>query len=94
MIIPESIVISSGNMCHEDLLIYIRKVNVLLSDMKPGDSYIVEKITSEATRNLFLEVVKWYMRLNRNDYQDGLSFANGYNELRKYNLSFIKSKKK
>jgi hypothetical protein len=71
---------------------YTDKVYNLLIEMKPGDTLQVLKITKPETRELFIDTVKQFMR--EHEWQDGLSFARGFSELRKYDLEFIKGNKK
>jgi hypothetical protein len=60
--------------------------------MKPNDRLDIIKITKPETRELFIEVVKDYMR--QQEWQAGLSFAHDFTELRKYDLDFIKKSSK
>jgi hypothetical protein len=53
--------------------------------MKPGDVVVI-KDTVKMFPDLFIECCKNYMREHSSTYQEGLSFANGYAELRKYDL--------
>jgi uncharacterized protein YbcC (UPF0753/DUF2309 family) len=90
MDIPESIREKARDFDEKALEDYILKVNKLLEGMQPGDSFKIKDIAKSQTIELMVEVIKYYMDQHREDYQDGLSFANGYNELRKYDLAFIK----
>jgi hypothetical protein len=91
MDIPTVIREKARDFSEKELEDYIKKVNTLLQGMKTGDSIVVAKVTKTETRDLFLEIVKYYMRSH--EWQDALSFADGYTELRKYDLSFITRKK-
>lgn len=84
----------SGLFSDEELQAYVKKVfNLLENNMKPGNSYLVSTITKEDTRALFIVVVKWYMRLNNDNYQGGISFNNEkYEVLRKTDISLLQDK--
>lgn len=66
---------------------YVNKVFDFLQKMKPGDDIRVNKLAKEDTRDLFLEVCKFYMR--QHDYQDGLSFSKNYERIYKYDITFL-----
>jgi len=74
-----------------DLENYLEKVFSLLMGMKPGDSLVIKDITKPETRDLFVESVKYYMRIH--EWQDELSFSNGFDIIKKYDLAFIKRQK-
>lgn len=93
MEIPEVIREKARDFKEKELEEYILRVDKLLEGMKTGDSLVIAKVTKVDTRELFIEIIKWYMDRHREDYQDGLSFADGFNELRKYDLAFIKGSK-
>lgn len=88
MEIPAVIREKASQMKVKELEDYVLKVNKLLHGMKPGDSLVIDKITKSDTRELFIETVKWYMRLHSDTYQEGLSFSGGYEKLRKNDLAW------
>lgn len=92
--IPPEVQAESGLFSEEELQNYIKKVfNLLENNMKPGNSYLVSIITKEDTRQLFIEVVKWYMRMNKDNYQSGISFNNEkFEVLRKTDVSLLQDK--
>lgn len=92
--IPPEVQAESGLFSEEELQNYIKKVfNLLENNMKPGNSYLVSTITKEDTRQLFIEVVKWYMRMNKDNYQSGISFNNEkFEVLRKTDVSLLQDK--
>jgi hypothetical protein len=92
MDIPYIIYEKASQMKDKELEDYIIKVNTLLETMKPGDRLDIIRITKSDTRDLFIETVKLFMR--EHEWQYGLSFAGGFNELRKYDLDFIKHSNK
>jgi hypothetical protein len=92
MNIPDVIREKASLMKDNELEDYIRKVNTLLETMKPGDRLDIIRITKSDTRDLFIEIVKLFMR--QHEWQYGLSFGKGFTELRKYDLEFITLNKK
>lgn len=90
MNIPDIIREKAGDFGDKELEDYVERVHKLLRGMKPGDSFVIAKLTRENNRDLFIECCKWYMRLHNEDYQDGLSFGKGFGVLTKYDLAFIK----
>lgn len=87
MKIPDVMREKASLMKDNELEDYIKKVNTLLETMKPGDRLDIIRITKPDTRDLFIEAIKLFMR--EHEWQYGLSFARGFNELRKYDLDFI-----
>lgn len=72
---------------------YVDRVWKLLMSLKPGDVVVVEKLTKPETRDLFIEVAKWYMREHRNTYMDGLTFTRGFVAIQKYDVAWLMQKK-
>jgi hypothetical protein len=86
MIIPDVIHEYAKQLELSELEEYVARVWKLLGAMKPGDVLIIEKLCKPDTKDLFLESIKFYMRSH--EWQDGLSFSQGFKELRKYELVF------
>ncbi len=93
MEIPEVIREKASQMKESELEAYVKKVHALMEAMKPGDVLVIEKITKSDTRELFVETVKYYMDMHREDYQDGLSFSKGFVSVQKYDITFSKGRK-
>ena len=89
--IPREIQAANTILTQEELQAYISKVNITLEAMQPGDRMVISDIARPGNRELFIEVVKHYMRSH--SWQDGLSFSAGFLELRKYDMNFITSNK-
>jgi hypothetical protein len=66
---------------------YFDDVWNFLETMKPGTKIPVEKICKSETKELFIAIVKYYMDWNRHNYQDGLSFKDGFLTLVKHDIS-------
>lgn len=92
MIIPDVVREYAKQLESSELEKYVTKVWKLLEGMKPGDVLVIEKLCKPDTKDLFLESIKFYMRSH--EWQDGLSFSQGFKELRKYELVFRKDKGK
>jgi hypothetical protein len=92
MDIPAVIREKASIMNESELEDYIKKVNVLLKTMKTDDRLDIIRITKPETRDLFIEIVKLFMR--EHEWQQGLSFSKRFTELRKYDLDFIKNSNK
>ena len=91
MDIPAIVREKAGDFEEKALQEYVVKVNKMLEGMKSGDIITIVNVTKPQTRDLFIETVKFYMR--EHEWQDGLSFAKGFTELRKYDLEFITRQK-
>jgi hypothetical protein len=78
----------------KELETYFNKVWYLLEKMNPGTSLSIDKLCKTDTRELFIEIVKYYMDWNRHNYQDGISFKNGFLILVKHDISFSKGRVK
>lgn len=91
--IPEEIRKVNPDMPDAELGTYIDKVWQLLESMVPGNVIIISEVARKYPE-LFIECAKWYMREHNDTYQEGLSFADGYEQLRKYDLAFINKKSK
>lgn len=81
--IPEEIRKAACGMPDDQLNTYIDKVWECLERMKPGNAIIIKE-HAKMFPQLFIECAKNYMR--EHEYQDGLSFADGYDILRKHDL--------
>ena len=92
MIIPDVVREYAKQLESSELDKYVARVWKLLEGMKPGDVLVIEKLCKPDTKDLFLESIKFYMRSH--EWQDGLSFSQGFKELRKYELVFRKDKGK
>jgi hypothetical protein len=72
---------------------YVNKVWSTLEAMKPGDVIVIANVTKQRSRDLFIEVAKWYMREHRDTYMDGLSFTRGFTAIQKVDVEWIMRKK-
>ena len=90
MNIPAVIREKAPQMDEKTLEKYLQKVWDLMKAMKPGDDYVIEKLCSPATRELFTECIKYYMRSH--DWQDGLTFSRGFASVYKVDITFTSGK--
>jgi hypothetical protein len=87
--IPEEIRKLNVSLTDRQISRYIDNVWRDCADMKPGDVIVIKEVAQNYPA-LYIECVKDYMRSHNSTYQEGLSFANGYAELRKYDLVWNK----
>jgi exosome complex RNA-binding protein Csl4 len=76
----------------KNLEAYVKKVKNTLEAMKPGDVIVIANVTKQRSRDLFIEVAKWYMREHRDTYMDGLSFTKGFVSIQKFDVTPLKKR--
>lgn len=75
---------AAGRMTGAELTAYVRKAYVVLDRLTPGRIQVTA-IAKDETRDLFIEVVKQYMR--ETPWQGYLSFSGDFSAIIKHNVS-------
>lgn len=84
MSIPYTVREKAPDFNEKQLEDYVNRVHKLLSEMKPGDKLVIAKVTRESNRELFIECCKWYMRLHKEEYCNGIEFNSDFTVVKKY----------